>query len=159
MNSKVCLSVSAFCAGFMLVLLLSPAISCGQNPGGSVVLAKCNSWVSFTVNSTSADVIIKNISNRTAEQARVEITMGSVKTTELIDYGGEISKGGFTATTYFKVNNTEKGTSGKTCSGNGPVDGDVRVIIPGNASNIKTGNIVTGKTCTVCKANFDPITQ
>jgi hypothetical protein len=85
--------------------------------------------------------------------------MGSVKSTELIPYGGQFAKGGFTSTTYFKVNNTEKGTSGTTCSGKGPVDGDVRVIIPGNAVDIKTGNIVTSTTCSVCKANFEPITE
>jgi hypothetical protein len=157
MKSKVSFMVPAFCAGLMLVLLLTPAYSVGQTAGGSVVLAKCNSWVSFTVNKSSADVIIKNISNRTDEKARVEITIGSAKTTELIDYGGEIPKGGFTGTTYFKVNNTEKGNSGSTCGGKGPVDGDVRVTIPGNATNIKTGNLVTGLTCSVCGANFDPV--
>jgi hypothetical protein len=159
MKFKDGIRVAAFCTVFMLVLLLNSAQSAGQTAGGSVVLAKCNSWVSFTVNKSSADVIIKNISNRTNEKARVEITIGSVKTIELIDYGGEIPKGGFTGTTYFKVNNTEKGKSGTTCGGKGPVDGDVRVTIPGNATNIKTGNIVTGSTCSVCGANFDPIIQ
>jgi hypothetical protein len=159
MNSKVCFRVLALYAGLVLVLLLSPSISGGQTAGGSVVLAKCNSWVSFTLNSSSAEVVIKNISNRNKEQARVEVTIGSAKKIELIPYGGQISKGGFTSTTYFKVNNTEKGTTESTCSGKGPVDGDVRVIIPGNASQIQTGNIVTGTTCSVCKANFSPITE
>ena len=159
MKSKDCIRVAVFCTVFMLVLLLTLSHSVGQTAGGSVVLAKCNSWVSFTVNKSSAEVIIKNISNRTDEKARVEITIGSVKTIESIDYGGEIPKGGFTGTTYFKVNNTEKGNSGTTCSGKGPLDGDVRVTIPGNATNIKTGNIVTGLTCSVCGANFDPIKQ
>jgi hypothetical protein len=159
MNSKVCFRALAFCAVFVLALLLTPANSVGQTAGGSVVLAKCNSWVSFTVNSSSAEVIIKNISKRTNEQARVDITIGSTKKSEQIPYGGQIPKGGFSGTTYFKVVNIEKGTSGNTCSSKGPVDSDVRVIIPGNATNIQTGNLVTGLTCSVCKASFDPITQ
>jgi hypothetical protein len=159
MNLKVCIKVLAFCAGFMLVLLMTPEVSSGQTAGGSVVLAKCNSWVSFTLNSSSAEVVIKNISNRSSEKARVDITIGSVKTSEQIAYRGQIAKGGFSGTTYFKVTNIEKGKSGDTCNGKGPVDSDVRVIIPGNATQITTGNLVSGTTCSVCGANFSPITQ
>lgn len=146
-------------AGFFVVLLLTPGISHSQTPGGSIVLAKCNSWVSFNVTKYSGEIVITNICANSSYKAMVDITIGSRKTTEQIPFGQSIVKGGWSATTTIKIVNIEKGNSSNTCDGRGPKDSDVRVLIPGSVTSISKGNMVTGTTCSVCGANFDPITQ
>jgi hypothetical protein len=159
MSTKFFPGLTALWAGLFMCLFGFPEFSGAQTAGGSIVLAKCNSWVQFSVNQYSAEVVIKNIANRPTEQARVDITIGSSKTSEQIPNGGSIAKGGFTSSKTFKVVNIEKGNSGTTCDKRGPKDSDVRVYIPGNATNITSGNIVTTSPCTVCGADFNPIRQ
>lgn len=149
----------ALIAGLFVVLLVFPIVSRCQTAGGSVVLAKCNSWVQFSVNQYSGEVVIKNICLKKNDQARVDVTIGSAKTSDQIPYGQSISKGGWSGPKTVKIVNIEKGADGKTCNSRGPGDSDVRVYIPGNATNITTGNIVTGNTCGACGANFNPIRE
>ncbi len=151
--------VLAITAGFFVVMLLTPGVSHSQTAGGSVVLAKCNSWVQFSVNQYSAEVVIKNICLKKTDKSRVDVTIGSSKTSDQIPYGQSISKGGFQGPTTIKIVNIEKGADGKTCNSRGPGDSDVRVYLPANATNISSGTLVTGNTCGACGANFNPITQ
>jgi hypothetical protein len=154
MNSKVCFRVMALCAGFILVLFLAPAVVYGQMPGDSVVLAKCNSWVSFTLNSNCGDVVIKNIGNHSHEKARVDVTIGYNTKSECISHRGKISLHGFSDTTFFQVVNIERGISKSDCSLYGPVDSDVMVFIPENATQVSSGNLVEDSCCSVCRARF-----
>jgi len=152
-----------FVLAIMVVFTLEQTGFChsayGQSAGGSVVLAKCNSWVQFSVNQYSAEVVIKNICLRKSDKARVDVTIGSSKTSDQIPYGQSISKGGWPGPTTIRIVNIEKGADGKTCNSRGPGDSDVRVYLPANATNITTGNIVTGNTCGACGANFNPIRE
>jgi len=159
MNPKTLKKMLWLCATVLICSLISSGNAVGQTPGGSIVLAKCNSWVQFTVNQSSAEVIIKNIANPSMGSAMVDIYIGGSKTTSQIPKGGSIAKGGFTSTKTFKVVNIEKGSSGTTCDKRGPKDSDVRVIIPGNATSITSGNIVSSPTCGACGANFSPIRE
>jgi len=102
-------------------------------------------------------VEIKNICAKQDNPALVDIYLNTVKSTETISYGSSVFRGGFTAASTIKIVNIEKGNSGTTCNKRGPKDSDVRVYIPSNATQIKTSNIVSGSTCTVCGADFNPI--
>jgi hypothetical protein len=135
----------------------------GQNTptaGGSVVLAKCNSWVSYMINKDCAYTKIECIGRRGKDKARVDITLGSSTQSYQIDQGSSITQGtALSATTIIKIVNIEKGLGGKQCDSRGPGDSDVRVYIPANVTNIQWGNLPTEHKCSVCGVNFDPIAQ
>jgi hypothetical protein len=154
MKTTQFLKVMILSAGLFVVLLLAPKVSNGQTAGGSVVLAKCNSYVQFTVTSSCGDVEIKNICLKQKDQSRVDISLGSTKESFQIPYGQSITKGHFTEANTIKIVNIEKGTSGTQCGSRGPGDSDVRVYIPENATNIVSGGLTTATSCDVCKASF-----
>jgi len=161
--------VLAFSAGIIVMLSAFPEKTKGQpTAGGSVVLAKCNSWVSYSVPKDCAYTKIKCIGKRTVtknnvvyyDKARVDVFIDGVKTSYQIDTDAIMTvEPSLTATHTIKIVNIEKGLSGDQCGSRGPGDSDVRVYIPANVTNIKCGNLPTGTSCSVCKVSFDPISE
>ncbi len=158
--------VMAVIAGIIVLIPVLHGTSKGQSSpsptaGGSVVLAKCNSWVSYMISKDCAYTKIENIGQRKVngvyDKARVDITIGSTTQSVQIEYGKSITRGTeLIGTTMIKIMNIEKGVGGKLCSQRGPGDSDVRVYIPANVSNIQWGNLPTQDSCDVCGVSFIP---
>jgi len=120
----------------------------------SVVLAHCDANVKGTYSAGSvyavclSDTALVYYKAPGIESQWNELSMLKGDSVEL--------KGSFSSPTEVKVQNIEKGQSGKTCGGKGPIDSDIRVYFPSGVTSTSVSKTPTGDVCTVCSAYFKP---
>ena len=161
MKKNNCFRMTVLSVSLSMMALFLHSAANSQTAGGSVVLCCCNSYVEFMTNTDCGFIEIVNLCKISSNKSRVNVAIDGVVNSKQIDYNSSIK---FevtpkTTTHTVRITNIEKGGDGKLCNGKGPGDGDVRVLIPANVTNIVVRGLPAENKCSVCGVSFLPKVQ